>query len=43
MTVVPRSLSCFREPIDILSFGDASGVGVSTAGYAVVHQKSGVN
>ena len=46
ITVVPRSLSCFREPIeaiDVHSFGDASGVGVSTAVYAVVHQKSGVN
>ena len=26
-----------------IPFGDASGVGVSTAVYAVVHQKSGVN
>ena len=46
ITVVPRSLSCFREPIeaiDVHTFGDASGVGVSTAVYAVVHQKSGVN
>ena len=42
ITVVPRSLSCFRKPIDVHSFGDASGVGVSTAVYAVV-QKSGVN
>ena len=46
ITTVPRSLSCFREPIeaiDVHFFGDASGVGVSTAVYAVVHQKSGVN
>ena len=44
--IVPRSLSCFREPteaIDVHTFGDASGVGVSTAVYAVAHQKSGVN
>ena len=46
ITVVPRSLSCFRKPIEAIevhTFGDASGVDVSTAVYAVVHQKSGVN
>ena len=46
ITVVLRSLSYFRKPteaIDVHTFGDASGVGVSTSVYAVVHQKSNVN
>ena len=41
-----RTLAPFREPIDSIelhSFGDASGRGVSAAVYAVVRQMSGVN
>ena len=42
---VPRSLAAYQEPIDgitLHAFGDASGVGVAAAVYAVVKQPSGV-
>ena len=42
---VPRSLPSFRKPItgvELHTFGDASGSGISAAGYTVITQASGV-